>query len=204
MDLPWFRSDAEVPERLPSPAAAVARYVLVASLSGALLVGGCGDAPSDGVGQALPEGVFALVSGTDWRRLTPERSPRALSQESSVPCAQPLPHIEEGLVEFDTKLCAAFAVESPLLASMRAGDRIEVLLSHSVLLSETPGRGRFEVWIDEDRLLVYDASIPGPSALRRYTLRAPRSFGDESWVRVFVENHGANAWRLHLLQVERP
>ncbi|TVQ95329.1 MAG: hypothetical protein EA398_17950, partial [Deltaproteobacteria bacterium] len=145
----------------------LARRAALAALALAVLATGCGtnDPPEDCLpDQPLPEGLTSLIAFDDWRALPRDEDPWAHARPDED-CTRPLPHIEDGLLEFDTKICDHFAVETPLLAPLVPGDRVELVGSHSVLLADEPSSGHLVLLLGDTPLLEFETPIPGPAAV---------------------------------------
>lgn len=165
----------------------------------------CGG-PETGEGRS-PEppaaGEFDLIDTRGWVALSADEDPWRNVRPDPLECPRHTPHEEEGLLEFDTKICPHFAVERPLMADVYVGDRIRLVGSHSVLVATGNATGHLEVRIGDTVLFDFETAIPGPANVLVFDTVATADAGAGEMVRVHVRNHGANAWRINTLRATR-
>ena len=119
-------------------------------------------------------------------------------------CITPLPRIETDVVEFDTGICGSDTVRVPLAAPLRAGDRVELLVAHTLLSAPEAAEGRLVVRIDGEEVWRWVKSIPEPAAAASPRFVVTRDLPAGTWLGVHVSNHGANNWRLYGIRTWTP
>jgi hypothetical protein len=119
-------------------------------------------------------------------------------------CNTPLPRIETDVVEFDTGICGSYTVRVPLAQPLRAGDRVELLVAHTLLSAAEAAEGRLVVRIDGEEVWRWVKSIPEPAAAASPRFVVTRDLPAGTWLGVHVSNHGANNWRLYGIRTWTP
>jgi hypothetical protein len=111
-------------------------------------------------------------------------------------CPVPVPRVEDGLVEFDTRACEAFSVRAALPTDLARGDLLEVVASHSALQAVAPASGRLHLRLDGEEVWRWTRPIPSTADATTALFEVMRPIPAGRWVGVHVSNHGANQWRL--------
>lgn len=170
-----------------------------------LLLAACAD--DNGVSGALASDsgqTVRLVDTTGWTPLPHDDDPWSAHRPDPLDCARHTPHEEDGLLEFDTKICPYFAVSRPSDHALEPGDSVVVLGSHSALVTTgAAGQGHFVIQIGDTLTVHIERTIPGRSSVFREEVTVREHLPAGTPVRVHVRNHGANAWRLHALHRAR-
>lgn len=180
------------------------RHLRLGLLAAALLA--CGDGDNDGAPPinecaVAHDGTAAEILGfSSWEVLAESEDPWLAMRDATDGCSNPAPRVEEGTLEFDTKLCGSFSVRAPLLAGLRPGDVVTLVGSHSTLLSDVPAVGHLEVRVDDAPLFAYEARIPGPASIITLDATVTQCAPAGSNLLIHVRNHGANSWRINQIR----
>lgn len=104
---------------------------------------------------------------------------------------------EDGLFEIDTELCNWGAFTQPTLASIHAGDTVEVIVLHDTLYSEDEGAAaHLAVAIGDAMIWETTIAIPAPTGYLRPTITVEQDFDPGTPLHLHVHNHGYNNYRV--------
>lgn len=105
--------------------------------------------------------------------------------------------LEDGLFEVDTELCNWGAFTQPTLASIQAGDTVEIIMLHDTLYSEDEGAAaHIAVAIGEAMIWETTIAIPAPTGYLRPTITIEEDFDAGTPMHLHVHNHGYNNYRV--------
>ena len=105
--------------------------------------------------------------------------------------------LEDGLFEVDTELCNWGAFTQPTLASIQAGDTLEVIILHDTLYSEDEDAvAHIAVAIGDAMLWDTTIEIPAPPGYLRPMITVEEDFEPGTPLHLHVHNHGYNNYRV--------
>lgn len=105
--------------------------------------------------------------------------------------------LEDGLFEVDTELCNWGAFTQPTLASIQAGDTVEIIMLHDTLYSEDEdAAAHIAVAIGETMIWETTIAIPAPTGYLRPTITVEQDFDAGTPLHLHVHNHGYNNYRV--------
>lgn len=151
--------------------------------------------PTETGSTTLPSGVVDLVDTAAWSVVDPADDPAG--GIDGVPCT-PLDYgPEDAGFEVRTEACDGAVFEQPLLADLRAGDTVEVGLSHLDLWSEDPdAEAELSLWLGDESLWTVLLAIPRAAGVFDDEVPAPIDAEAGSPLRFRVQNHGRNSYDL--------
>ena len=140
--------------------------------------------------------TVALITENDWSELPAEDDPFPSHRPDPVQCDPDGWHPEDGVLEIETNLCNYASLTQPSLASVEAGDTLDLLVYHSALAAPEPAEAHISILLGAD--VIWEANIPIPSISEIYssTLTAPSAAPAGTPVVIHLHNHGGNAWKV--------
>lgn len=140
-------------------------------------------------------GTEDLVDTTAWVLLDPADDPGG--GIDGTPCT-PLDYgPEDAGFEVRTEACDGAVFEQPLLADVRAGDRVGVGLSHLDLWSEDPDAvAELSLWLGDEPLWSVVLDMPRAAGVLDEEVTSPVAAPMGSPIRYRVQNHGRNSYDL--------
>lgn len=153
------------------------------------------DAPARDEG-AIEVEPGLLVDADGWVAVAASEDPLAEHRPWQVVCPEQAWGVEFGSLEVDTGACNYLGVEQPLSRDVPADAAIVVNLWHQPLYAEHEAKGHLALLIGDELMWEREVDIPGPAAILRDELRAPRDLSAGERVVFHIHNHGANTWNL--------
>jgi hypothetical protein len=170
--------------------------LVLGGCSGSGAAGSGGDKDSaaiDGDGGSAP-GLRA--SHDAWARLDSADDPYFEPGMDEVDCSPVGWQAESGFFEIESDLCSRATWEQPLLAELRAGDELGFLFWHLDLWADPPYRASVELTIDGAVLWRYEVPVPSAENVEEVVQTVPEDVDAGAPVRLHLDNHGVNSWRL--------
>lgn len=174
--------------------------MVVLSLS---LFAGC-EEPSDPSGDPV---TLSFVEADAWSRLTDESKDFFAAQRpADATCDEAGYYVDpiKQVLEVETDVCDYLTAHQPSLQPIEAGDEIQVLGYHDLLLSDVPAEGYLGLAIDGQLVWEYRVDIPSGALMIDERVTVDRDFPEGSDVQVHVHNHGPNTWEIVALRVTHP
>lgn len=179
---------------------------------GALLVlGGCSGSGATGSGGDKDS---AVVHGDDggsapglrashdaWLRLDSADDPYFEPGMDEVDCSPVGWQAESGFFEIESDSCSWATWEQPLLAELRAGDELGFLFWHLDLWADPPYQATVEISVENAVLWRYTVDVPSSENVLEVVETVPVDVAAGAPVRLHLDNHGVNSWRLGDLAV---
>lgn len=149
-------------------------------------------ASSDGIAAGPP---VSLVRAEGWEPAAPADDPFADHRPGFVQCEIGW-GVETGVFEVDSELCLYGGFVQPSLASIHAGDELELVVLHDALYAEEPATAHLAVAFGST--VAWEVELPIPSAADqvRPTWTATEDVEIGSPIHFHVHNHGTNNYRL--------
>ena len=145
-----------------------------------------------------------LVRGEAWSLAPPSDDPYQERRGEREVCRASDFGEEYSGVEISTVYCDYMTVTQPLLTDISAGDRLEVIVWHSPLLSDAPSSGALAITLGAAELWSTPLTIPADARSWTLTLSAPIDLVAGDPVYFHVRNHGANTYTLLSIRLGRP
>lgn len=159
------------------------------------------------VWQALATGCASdptvLVEPSDWTLVDPSDDPWP-GADGRAACEERAVHVEEGTIELDTGACGWITVAAPSRTAWRRGDRVQVLVIHSALVSDTPTIASLGLRMDGEDVWSTTLDVPAAADFVEVDVPAPAAGAAGAPVYLHVDNHGANNYRFGVLRAVPP
>lgn len=146
----------------------------------------------------------ALVNGSGWKILQPEKDPFWEHATDRVRCRETDFGEEYGGLEISTSYCSYLTLSQGLLTSIHRGDRIEMSAWHSSLVSTTPSEGLMALYLEGELLWTKQLSIPANAESWTIQFLSPVDAPMGALLFFHISNHGSNHYTLYTLKVENP
>ncbi|MEL6544427.1 MAG: hypothetical protein AAFQ82_07360 [Myxococcota bacterium] len=137
-----------------------------------------------------------LVVASGWRAAELSQDRLSGHQPEQVFCPDSGWREEDGSLEVNTGQCNYLSVEQKLMVGAVRGEMIVVNLWHQPLHADSLGRAHVALLLSDGVLWEREAVIPGPGAVWRDELPAPRDLRAGESLVFHLHNHGANSWNL--------
>lgn len=108
--------------------------------------------------------------------------------------------VENGSFEVETGSCAYGLFAQPLLAPLRAGQKLHMVAWHLILSSPEPAHGHMALYIGDEKIFEVSPEIPGPAASYDRELVVQKDHPPGEAVLLHIHNHGINNWNLLSLE----
>jgi hypothetical protein len=181
---------------------------LAAALWGGLSLPGCSgsdpktDASKDSAATDEGGSVPGLRATHDaWVRLDSADDPYFEPGMDEVDCSPVGWKAESGFFEIESDLCSRATWEQPLLAALRAGDELGFLFWHLDLWADPPYQASVELSVENAVLWRYEVQVPSSENVEEVVVTVPADLAEGAPVRLHLDNHGVNSWRLGDLAV---
>lgn len=138
----------------------------------------------------------AVVDVEAWSVSGAAEDPFAEHRPAEIACPAIAWGVETSSLEVNTGACNYLSIEQPLLRDVPAGATIVVNLWHQPLHAEQNALGHVALVVGEELVWERSVAIPGPAAVWRDEVPAPRDLGAGERVVFHIHNHGANNWNL--------
>lgn len=111
---------------------------------------------------------------------------------------------EFGVFEVDTQICNYGVFTQPLLADVRAGDRVEFTVTHDDLVADEPAIGHVAVAFADRVVFDAEVEIPHTYGIVSSEWIADTDVPADTRAALHLHNHGFNQWRLVAIVVRPP
>jgi hypothetical protein len=107
--------------------------------------------------------------------------------------------VEGGSLDIRTGACDPADVTTSLPVAIPAGTRLDVAMSHGVLVADG-GSAHLAVLVGDEVVWEHEVTLPAPAAFLAPRVTIGRDHGAGEPVTVHVHNHGANVYSVHGLR----
>ncbi len=165
---------------------------------------GGGRGPGGGPGEtpdrpAAP--AASLADMTAWVEADPATDPLGAERPAEAGCPLGGTQLEGSTFEVDTGLCRWLWVTQPLPVDVFAGDPLELVFWHSVLLADPPADAHLAVVFDGELAHEVVIGVPGEPYAYTEAFEAPADAPAGAPLGLHLHNHGANTW--NVLRIDR-
>ena len=141
--------------------------------------------------------VVDLVAHDGWKQRPAEDDPFPSHRLASHTCDPDGILPEDGVLEVNTNDCGYAVLGQPILADVRPGDWVELLMYHSALASvDSPAEGHFSLWLGETEFWGRTVAIPAAAEIYLVPIQVDWSLEAGTEARIHLHNHGGNSWRV--------
>lgn len=149
-----------------------------------------------------------LADVDQWMRVTdPAMDLFAAMRPADATCDETGLYIDPTTLgfEIDTGLCDYVTLTQPTRVELLAGDIVELIVYHDVLMAPTPdAEGYVGLAIDGEILWETTVSIPRNPDKLSPEIVLERDIPAGAEIQIHVHNHGANTWELQSLMCKPP
>jgi hypothetical protein len=140
-------------------------------------------------------GPEALVDNGLWVYASEKEDPFAAERPIEIQCPEWSYQLEYGAFEVDTAGCNFLTVTQPILAKIRAGDRVIIALWHQNLVAE-PATAHVAVSLGGELLWETYVTIPSPPGAYTPEIVVSSDYPKGTPIIFHLHNHGSNNWQL--------
>ncbi|MCA9691843.1 MAG: hypothetical protein KC636_19720 [Myxococcales bacterium] len=149
-----------------------------------------------------------LANADQWARVTdPASDLFAAMRPADATCDASGVYVDPTTMglEIDTGLCDYVTLAQPTTVELIAGDIVEIVVYHDVLMALTPDAEGY-VGLAIDGEVIWEMTVPiprGPETLSE-EIEIERDIPAGATMQLHVHNHGANTWELQSLMCKPP
>ncbi len=184
---------------------------VVVLAAGVALAGGCtapakdSSAPAgdSAAGAASPSTPGLRAAHDAWVRLEGADDPYHDPARDDLECSPVGWEPEDaGFFEIESDLCSLATWEQPLLGEVKAGETLTFVFWHLDLWADPPTLASVELSIDGVPFWRYEVQVPSAEYVEQVAVPAPADAAAGAPVRLHLDNHGVNSWRVGELSLE--
>lgn len=146
-----------------------------------------------GSGAEAPSEPGPLIDPTQWTVVAAPDDPFS-DRPERFPCTGGF-QVEGEVYEVETDKCAYLTASQPSLRSVRAGDRVETLMWHQLLVADVPAEAHMAVRLGPHVIAEARLALPFPPELYEVEWTTPEPVPAGTPVYIHVHNHGSNSYR---------